>query len=83
METVLILLLLLFLYLVINNYRKCEGFSGECSSESLVEFYNKINKEYKDKPEKYTAIDDKLEEKLRQCRYEDDIDTFRKWAESL
>ena len=44
METVLILLLLLFLYLVINNYRKCEGFSDICSSKNLVTFYKNINK---------------------------------------
>ena len=79
METVLILLLLLFLYLVINNYRKCEGFSGDCSSKSLVTFYKNTNKIDDLTPKEKEDI---LLKKLEACRYEDDIDAFKAWAES-
>ena len=79
METVLILLLLLFLYLVIRNYRKCEGFSDICSSDSLVTFYKNINKIDGLTPKKK---EDMLLKILKSCRYEDDMDAFKEWAES-
>ena len=79
METVLILLLLLFLYLVIRNYRKCEGFSDICSSKNLVTFYKNINKIDGLTPKKK---EDMLLKILKSCRYEDDMDAFKEWAES-